>query len=271
MISFRSRTAAAVAGSRCLAVAGAWGLVVAIGCLGCGDGKGGADAAAGAGGMVAIPAGAFLMGCNDAVDGDCSADERPSHQVTLAAFQIDATEVTRAAYKDCADAAACPSTADFDISAGQAQKPVTSVSWDGAQAYCVFAGKRLPSEAEWEKAARGTDGRKYPWGNGAPSCTLTNMGGGGGAAEPVGSHPTGSSPSGALDMAGNVMEWVADWYGASYYAASPAADPTGPATGTERIYRGGGFLGGPLPLRTSSRYATAPDTPLNYGGFRCAR
>ena len=245
-------------------------VAVAAGCGG-GGGNGGNDGGGGTG-MITIAAGTFLMGCNDAVDGDCSADERPSHQVSLSAFEIDATEVTRGAYKACVDAGSCPATADFDTSsAGAADLPVTSVSWDTARAYCQFAGKTLPTEAQWEKAARGGDGRKYPWGNAAPTCALTNMGGCGNSAVAVGSHPTGASPSGALDMAGNVMEWVADWYGDSYYASSPAADPVGPATGTQRIYRGGGFLGGPLPLRTSGRYATAPDSPLNYGGFRCAR
>jgi formylglycine-generating enzyme required for sulfatase activity len=256
---------AAAAGARTL-IAGAL-----LGVLGCGGSGSAGNDGGGNKGMIAVPAGAFLMGCNEAVDGDCSADERPSRQVTLAAFEIDATEVTRTAYKACADAAMCATTADFDTSGGHGDDPVTSVSWDSAVAYCQFAGKRLPTEAEWEKAARGADGRKYPWGNAAPTCTLTNMGGCGGAAAPVGTHATGASLYGAEDMAGNVMEWVADWYSDSYYASAPAADPPGPATGTQRIYRGGGFLGGPLPLRTSSRYATAPDTPLNYGGFRCAR
>jgi formylglycine-generating enzyme required for sulfatase activity len=256
---------AAAAGARTL-IAG-----TLLGVLGCGGSGSAGNDGGGNKGMIAVPAGAFLMGCNEAVDGDCSADERPSRQVTLAAFEIDATEVTRTAYKACADAAMCATTADFDTSGGHGDDPVTSVSWDSAVAYCQFAGKRLPTEAEWEKAARGADGRKYPWGNAAPTCTLTNMGGCGGAAAPVGTHATGASGYGAQDMAGNVMEWVADWYSDSYYASAPAADPPGPATGTQRIYRGGGFLGGPLPLRTSSRYATAPDTPLNYGGFRCAR
>ena len=253
--------------------AAALALLGALAAAGCGDGGSGTnDGGGGAGGgMVMVPPGAFVMGCNEAVDSDCSADEKPSHAVTLAGFEIDRTEVTRSAYAACAGAGTCPTTADYDTAGGQADLPVTNVGWDGAQAYCQFAGKRLPTEAEWEKAARGTDGRKYPWGNQAPTCTLTNMGGCGNAAQAVGGHGGGASPSGAQDMAGNVMEWVADWYDAAYYAGSPAADPTGPATGTQRIYRGGSFLGSPLPLRASGRYATVPDTPLSQGGFRCAR
>jgi formylglycine-generating enzyme required for sulfatase activity len=249
-------------------------MAMAVGALSCGDGASNSDGGDGGNptpGMVAVPAGTFVMGCNEAVDNDCSADEKPAHTVMLAAFEIDGTEVTRAAYKACADGGGCPTTADVDTSGAQEQLPVTNVGWDGAQAYCQFAGKRLPTEAEWEKAARGTDGRKYPWGNQSPTCALTNMGGCGNAVQAVGSRTAGASPYGGMDMAGNVMEWVADWYDAGYYAGAPAANPSGPVDGTQRIYRGGSFLGSPLPLRTSGRYATAPDTPLSQGGFRCAR
>jgi formylglycine-generating enzyme required for sulfatase activity len=221
---------------------------------------------AGAGGMVPVPAGTFMMGCNGAVDSSCNADEKPYHSVDLAAFAIDKTEVTQAAYAACAAAGACLTMQGMPAD----DVPVHDVPWTGAAAYCAWAGKRLPTEAEWEKAARGTDGRIYPWGNSAPTCDVANSGSCAGAPLAVGGRAAGASPYGALDMVGNVAEWVADLYAADYYASSPATDPTGPATGTDHVDRGGWYRSSAAQLRVSLREANAPDTALSYVGFRCA-
>jgi formylglycine-generating enzyme required for sulfatase activity len=245
----------------------------------------GADAAAGQAGagagfscgssgthntLIAIPAGSFFMGCNTKVDTDCRADEKPGHSVTLAAFAIDKTEVTQDEYAACINAGACGAPAcQWDCA--RRDFPASCVTWAQAKEYCAWVGLRLPTEAEWEKAARGTDGRKYPWGNQEPDCTLANMAGCGDQPQPVGSYPTGASPYGLLDMAGNMVEMVADWYDANYYPTAPATDPTGPDAGTRYTGRGGGFRSEPLWQRASSRdwYDTF-DTGLPLG-FRCAR
>ena len=231
--------------------------------------------------MVEVPAGAFWMGCNAAVDTECDSDEKPQHQVTLSAYLIDATEVTVAAYAACVQAGACtePDTGGYCNwgAADRAEHPVNCVDWDQAGAYCAWAEKRLPTEAEWEKAARGTDGAVYPWGNGAASCTLavyddgSENGCGTGGTLPVGSRPAGASPYGALDMAGNVWEWVSDWFGGSYYDTSPSKNPDGPVSGSDRVIRGGGFYYGAAYLRASSRHGNSPGDPNGHFGFRCAR
>jgi formylglycine-generating enzyme required for sulfatase activity len=233
-----------------------------------------ATAACGGGGsydgpMVHVPAGMVLMGCNASVDSRCEPDELPAHDVTVAAFDLDRDEVSQAGYAGCVDAGDCePPTGDFDPDAF-ADLPVTFVTWDQATAFCAWAGRRLPSEAEWERAARGDDGRVYPWGNAVPDCALANIFGCGEAVQPVGGHPTGASPFGALDLAGNVMEWVADWYDAGYYAVSPAVDPPGPASGTARVKRGGSYMGDNDTVRVSNRVTGFPVGLPNLG-FRCA-
>jgi formylglycine-generating enzyme required for sulfatase activity len=223
------------------------------------------------GAMVAVPQSDFSMGCNAAVDAECRPDENPLHTVTLAAFEIDKNEVTQEEFAACVEAGACtpPSSCTWDCSVPG--KPAGCIEWAQAKAYCAFAGKRLPTEAEWEKAARGTDGRKFPWGNEPADCDRVNMLGCAGAASPVGSHPSGASPYGALDMAGNMVEMVADWYEATFYAASPAANPKGPASGTRYGGRGGGYRSESEWQRVSARdWYDLTDTGTSLG-FRCAR
>jgi formylglycine-generating enzyme required for sulfatase activity len=221
------------------------------------------------GDMVPVPAGNFTMGCGN-TDTQCLDDERPEHVVTLSAFEIDRTEVTQNEYAACVEAKACGAPlCNWDCS--KTNYPAGCVDWSQAKTYCAWAGKRLPTEAEWEKAARGTDGRIYPWGNEIPDCTHVNMASCGARAEPVGMLPAGASPYGALDMAGNVVGMVADWYDATFYQVSPEDNPTGPATGTRYGGRGGGFKSEPVWQRTSARDwydLTDESEPL---GFRCAR
>ena len=223
--------------------------------------------------MVYVPAGEFLMGAAES-DRDASADERPQHQVFLDAFWIDRTEVTNAMFAMCVNARGClplvnvirfsnPKYADF---------AATFVNWDRAKEYCAWAGRRLPSEAEWEKAARGTDGRLYPWGNQSPDCSLTSSPSRNQACPnsdvKTGYFPLGASPYGALDLANNVREWVMDWYDPVYYVSSPARNPQGPDTGQERVVRGGpNTLANPVSVRSKQ-------TPTEYTskeGFRCAK
>ncbi len=219
---------------------------------------------------ISIPAGSFLMGCNEAVDADCHADEKPSREVTLQAFEIHETEVTQDQYTACVVAGKCDAPlCAWDCT--RANFPAGCLTWARAKQFCTFAGARLPTEAEWEKAARGSDGRKYPWGNTEPTCNEVNMSGCGDEADAVGSHPAGASPYGALDMAGNMVEMVADWYDAAYYQSAPSADPPGPASGTRYVGRGGGYKSLPVWQRASSRdWYDPPDFGVRLG-FRCAK
>jgi len=220
------------------------------------------------GDMVSVPAGDFVMGCNAAVDQQCSDDEKPKHTVTLSAFEIDRTEVTQAAYAACVMDGACePASCDWNCD--NADFPATCVTWSQATSYCTWAKKRLPTEAEWEKAARGEEGNKYPWGNDEPDCTRANMAGCGNALKAVGGGAP--SPYGAVDMAGNVVEFVSDFYDAKYYANSPAQDPKGPASGKQYGGRGGGFKSDAEYLRTSKRDWYDPTDAAPSLGFRCAR
>jgi formylglycine-generating enzyme required for sulfatase activity len=263
--------------------------------------------------MVSVPAGEFLMGSTDD-DPDANADEKPQHMLYVDAFWIDRTEVTNALFTDFVEATGHKTAAEnagtgwvYDQDArkwkevagadwrhprGQGSDlvgldsfPVVQVSWDDALAYCHWAGRRLPTEAEWEKAARGTDGRKYPWGNGPVAGELVNfcdsmcsagwkdqaVDDGYSETAPVGSHAAGASPYGAVDMAGNVWEWTADWYGAGYYSSSPGRNPSGPREGQERALRGGSMSGTKLGVRAVIRDRKPPASRYNNVGFRCAR
>jgi len=231
--------------------------------------------------MVYVPAGEFLMGSSDA-DDEAYANEKPQHTVYLDAFWIDRTEVTNSQYRKCVEAGACPEPrcwmyGDYN---GPGQ-PVVCVTWDDARAYAAWAGGRLPTEAEWEKAARGTDGRIYPWGDEFDGSRLnycdrncagdrkdTGADDGYAVMAPVGSYPAGASPYGALDMAGNVWEWVADRHEEGYYARSPARNPQGPDSGDSRVLRGGGFNDEERGVRCAARYGGCPDCRVLSGGFR---
>ena len=228
---------------------------------------------------TSIPAGGFMMGCNEDVDDDCESHEYPYHEVYLDAYYIDVTEVTQGAFQECVNAGVCDTpVCDWNPN-NTPDRPVACVNWYSAKTYCKYAGKRLPTEAEWEKAARGTDGRKYPWGNEPPSCKYAVMddndgvgGCGTNAGWDVCSKEAGNSPYGVCDMAGNVWEWVADWYDSEYYENSPGSNPKGPNGGSTRVIRGGGLHNDfSHRHRVSDRSHFDPLLDYDVIGFRCAR
>jgi formylglycine-generating enzyme required for sulfatase activity len=218
--------------------------------------------------MVVVVAGAFSRGCNQGKDPGCQRDEQPPRVITVNAFEIDRTEVTQAALDGCVRAGACAAPTGFDPR-NHPQNPASNLGYSAAEAYCRWAGKRLPTEAEWEKAARGpADVRLYPWGDEPPTCARAQYRSCGLLAPVPVAALSGTSYYGAEDMAGNVAEWVADYYAADYYAAAPAANPHGPGTGSLHVRRGGGFSSDASLLRVSSR-ASGGDTSAV--GVRCAR
>lgn len=223
-----------------------------------------------------VPAGTFWMGCDPAVDGYCQADEQPAHQVLLDDFMIEKTEVTQAAYRQCVEENVCSKPFCDWYPADKGNTPVVCVNWSHAKVYCEWAGARLPTEAEWEKAARGVEGGIFPWGDEHPTCLYTVMkeseiGCGTYSKWDVCSKPAGLSPYGLCDMAGNVWEWVSDWYGAGYYQSAQSTNPKGPENGTVRVIRGGSWDDTEALLRATARGKRNP-TEKSYGiGFRCAR
>jgi len=216
--------------------------------------------------MVLVPEGEFIMGSKNGTE-----DEKPVHRVYLDEFYIDKYEVTNEQYTQCVEAGLCSPNGKYEGFTGPMQ-PVVGVGWNQASTYCSWAGKRLPTEAEWEKAARGTDGRSYPWGEGIDCSKANYMDCKLEITKPVGSYPLGASPYGAMDMAGNVWEWCADRYGEKYYRKSPSRNPKGPSSGEYRVIRGGSFDYHPMNLRVSYRnWKHSEFTGNEYGGFRCAK
>ena len=222
---------------------------------------------------VDVPAGTFPMGSETG-----AADESPVHRVSGSAFAMDRYEVTNARYAACVQAEVCSPpalTSSFKRPAyfGVAEfadYPVVHVSWGQANAFCAWAGGRLPTEAEWERAARGTaDARTFPWGDSAPDCNKANFAGCVGDTDRVGRRPAGQSPYGAFDMAGNVWEWTADWYEAAYYSRSPEQEPKGPDMGHLKVMRGGCWVSGANSLRATCRKAELPGLWAPNVGFRC--
>jgi serine/threonine-protein kinase len=225
--------------------------------------------------MVYVPGGEFEMGSDD-----WGRDEQPPHSVSLGSFLLDLTEVTNAQYELCVRDGPCHEPQRRSSYGRRAyygrskydDYPVILVTWHNSRRYCEWAGGRLPTEAEWEYAARGSEGNLFPWGNVAPDCTRANYAveGGGcvGDTAPVGSYPSGASWCGALDLGGNVWEWVSDYY--AEYPEEAQVNPAGPEAGRYRGMRGGSWFNGVSSMRGANRDRDPADSYFTAVGFRCA-
>lgn len=230
---------------------------------------------------ITIPAGVFTMGTDESIDSDGRVDETPQHSVDLPGYSISKYPITNAQYKEYVKSTGCPAPSHWKskrIPKGKEDHPVVNVSWHDAAAYCGWASAsmgnaiRLPSEAEWEKAARGSDGRIWPWGSDQPPtkdhCNFNrNVGG----TTPVNAYPEGASLSGVLDLCGNVWEWTANWYAKEYYSVSPEQCPAGPQSGDYRVVRGGAWFFSESGVRCAFRYSYGPDLRGESVGFRVVR
>lgn len=234
--------------------------------------------------MVLIPGGFFTMGS----DHD-EADEKPAHRVYVNAFHMDKYEVTTSRYAKFLQATGRERPFkwnEVDL-LRDGDRPVIGLSWEDAHAYCRWSGKRLPSEAEWEKAARGTDKREYPWGNEDPTSDHGNFDQGFKwkgytTLSVVGSFESGKSPYGVYDLSGNVTEWTADWYASGYYRASPVLNPQGPSLPEKakpfsldfshrKVVRGASWVSGLKGMHSTMRAGSAPHNRHGDVGFRCAQ
>lgn len=242
--------------------------------------------------MVRIPAGPFTMGSDRKTDKNAYLVEMPQRSVYLDAYDIDKYEVTTVQYLKFVLATNRDPQVDWKFDGGNFQEtmvahPIMHVTWFEADEYCKWAGKRLPTEAEWEKAARGaTDSRIYPWGNEMAGLSRANYGRTG-LSGPVRDRPerlllyppiisvfkydNAVSPYGVFQMVGNVAEWVSDWYDKDYYKTAPDKNPKGPDKGTQKAFRGGGWIDSTPSVRVSQRNGTDPKTSMNWMGMRCAR
>ncbi len=241
--------------------------------------------------MVMVPAGEFLMGSDKKTDRLAYRSEIPQHRVYLDAFEIGKYEVTALEYLKFVLATNRSPQLDWRYDGGNfqdsmAHHPIMHVTWYDADAYCKWADQRLPTEAEWEKAARGSDGRLFPWGQEYAGPTRANFGRTG-LSGPVRDRPerlllyppiisvdkyeNALSPYGLYQTIGNVAEWVADWYNPDYYKTAHDRNPQGPETGTQKAFRGGGWMDSTTTMRVAMRNGTDPNTKINWLGFRCAR
>ena len=221
--------------------------------------------------MVLIPAGEFTMGSDKGDD-----DEQPSHKVLLDSFYLDKFEVTNGRFAKFVEAIQSEPPwgfADKETPVLRPDQPVRWVNWMDSIGYCLWVGKRLPTEAEGEKAARGPDGRAYPWGNDPPTPAHAVFGlkEASDTVSAIGNRDKGKSPYGVHDLAGNLYEWTTDWYDEEFYSKNPAINPRGPSEGTAKVQRGGSYINGAYRLRSSFRTKGDPTEHDPNVGFRCAQ